>query len=126
MRSIAILTALAISISVAVPASAQPNPAYLAPHDLDHFVGQNLFGIGHIRLGVVSAVDPSTGVIAVVGRHGEFARVSSSLVLRDGLNLWAPNLTLSTVRIASDTNLERPAAGTIVLPEVEVIEPPLG
>lgn len=92
---------------------------FSAAGELDHFVGQNVFGLGHVNLGVVAGVDPQAGLIVIVGRHGTVAWISSSAVLRDGPNLWAPGVSTAMIKVASDANLARPHA---VTPDVRIIE----
>jgi hypothetical protein len=90
-----------------------------SPAQLDRFIGQNVFGLGHVNLGVVAGVDPQAGVIVIVGRHGAVAWISTSALLRDGPNLWAPGVTAGTIKLASDANLSHPPA---VTPDIRVIE----
>ena len=123
MWKIACSVALLAWAAVVAPATAQET---LAPWQLNHFIGQNLFGLGHMNLGVIMSADPQTGVIGLAGRHGEYVLlVSSDLLLQEGLNLWTPNLTPSEIRIGSEETLAH-APRTVVVPEVRVIERPAG
>lgn len=101
------------------PEIARAEYSQFSAAQLDQFVGQNIFGLGHVNLGVVAGVDPQAGLIVIVGRHGTVAWISTSAVLRDGPHLWAPGVSPATIKVASDANLTRPHAFT---PDIRVIE----
>lgn len=88
-----------------------PAPAYPAirdsvrDQDLNQFIGRNVFGFAHANLGVVSAVNRNKGMIVIIGRHGEYARVSASLLTRDGTILYASSLTAGDIKQASAISL---------------------
>lgn len=93
--------------------------------DLNHFIGQDLYGLGHADLGVVSSVNPDTGVIGVTGKHGEFALISGTMLAHDGWTLYAPGLTAGDLKEASEAQWANPAA-ILVHPHVIVVEPLVG
>jgi|SRR5215469_18262640 len=93
--------------------------------NLNRYIGRNVFGWGHANLGVVSDANPYTGVIGLVGRHGEFALISDSLLAPDGLTLYAPTLTAGDIKVASNAQLARPGS-VLTAPHVFIIEPPPG
>ena len=111
---------------VLVPAESQSaTRSPVLNQDLNQFIGRNLFGFANANLGVVSAANRNSGIVGIVGRHGEYARLSASLLARDGVVLYAPSLTAGDIKAASDANLSRP--GTVLAaPHVIVIEPPAG
>ncbi|HEX5281172.1 MAG TPA: hypothetical protein VFW28_13920 [Micropepsaceae bacterium] len=111
---------ISMLLLVIAPELGVAQEAQLSPFQLSQFMGQNVFGLGHVNLGVVAGVNPEDGVIAIVGRHGAVAWISDSALLPDGPNLWAPGVTPGTIKLASDANLAHPPA---VTPEVRVIEP---
>ena len=123
--------ALLLSATFALPALAQPvvpvvtqTAVPVVAINLNSFIGQTLFGVARAPLGTVTQVDPYAGVVAVAGRHGEFALISASMMLPDGPNLWAP-LTYGDIKVASDMNLRHPGA-TMTGPKVIIIEPAIG
>jgi hypothetical protein len=93
--------------------------------NLNRFIGRNLFGLGHANLGVVSTADSDAGVIGVVGRFGEFALISDTLLTRDGLTLYAPTLTRGDIKLASNAQYAHPGS-VLTAPHVLIIEPPPG
>lgn len=127
--AVLIATAVLASAALATPILAQTIVRQTilteTPIDLNQFVGQNLFGAAHANLGSISQVDPNTGVIALTGRHGEYALITTSLVIPDGPNLRAPTLTQGDIKLASDMNLSHPGA-TMMSPNIIIVEPPLG
>jgi hypothetical protein len=122
-----ILTAIVVLAAgvMATPGFAQPFAAQPGPSGLNHVVGDTVLGTANAELGVVSAVAPHAGFITLIGRHGEVANISASLLRRDGFLLRAPSLTAADVKVASDANLTMP--GVILTgPSVTVVEPPVG
>jgi hypothetical protein len=64
-------------------------------------------------------------VIGVVGRHGEFALLHTSVLKRNGIELRAPTITIGEFARASIINLTKPGS-TLIYPHVIIQEPPLG
>jgi len=124
-----IIPALASLCAVwAAPASAAIELlSPVGPQDLSHFIGSTVFGEDRAPLGTVTAVDQNTGVIGVVGRHGQYAVLDESVLGRDGMNLRAPTVSLSEFNLASTTRLSLPGLTlTSPTPSIEVIEPAPG
>jgi hypothetical protein len=91
-------------------------------NDLNGFIGRNLFGWGKANLGVVSRVDPYSGVIGVAGRYGEYALISVSMLTNDGWTLYAPTLTAGDMKVASEANFAH-RGSVLAGPHVIVVEP---
>jgi hypothetical protein len=102
-----------------------PSLQPVAGEDLDQYVGWTVFGAARAPLGVVSKVDLKAGVIGVVGRHGEFALMHTSVLKRNGIELRAPTITFGEFAQASIANLTR-RGSTLIYPNIIVTEPPLG
>ena len=109
-----ILSALLLSTAAITPAAATVQP--VQNRVLSHFVGSTLFGKAHANLGVVAAVSPVRGEIALVGRHGELVAINSSMLIRDGWNVYAPDVTGGDVAAASGEHIP------ITQPTIRVIE----
>ena len=121
MRTIIVASFLLVSSAAAAPLWAtQFDP--VAPQDLSEFAGLPIRGFANVDLGTVSEVDTRTGTIAIAGKYGEYALVSSSMLGRVGKTLHAPTVTVGDLKVASDANLSRPGA-TLVRPHVIIIEP---
>src|SRR5687768_12820017 len=104
MKMRALLLPLLLAVAVAAPASAQSWRSPLRPvagYELNKFVGTTLKGRAMSPLGVVAAANRNTGMIAVVGRHGEVASIHNSLLFRDGARLRAPEISYGEVARAS-------------------------
>jgi hypothetical protein len=107
-----LLTAAAAAVTPAAAADVRPVQNTV----LSHFIGSTLFGAAHANLGVISAVSPVRGEVALVGRHGELVAINTSMLVRDGWNVYAPKVTVGDVAAAS--NLRIP----ITQPTIRVIE----
>ena len=60
-------------------------------------------GAAYADLGVVSQADSNLGLIGLSGKHGEFAVLHTSLLRRDGLQMFAPSLNVGHIaEISSD------------------------
>ena len=122
-------TAVLASAALATPTVAQEvvqqTPVTGITTNLDHFIGTNLFGVGHANLGVVSAADRDDSVIGVTGTYGEYALISGTLLTHDGMTLFAPTLTAGDIKVASEAQFAHPGA-VLSTPNVIIIEPPQG
>ena len=122
----ALLPALFMLFALAArPATAIAPLQPVEPQVLDQFIGWTVYGEARAPLGVVSKVDHKSGVIGLVGRHGEFALMHTSVLARNGMILHAPTVSVGDVARASTANLLRPGS-TLIFPHVIVEEPPLG
>ena len=121
----AVLASAALTTPTVAQELVQQTIVTEVPINLNNFVGQNVFGAAHANLGTVSRVDPYRGVIALTGRYGEYALISMSLLIPNGLSLRAPTLSQGDIKYASDANLRHPGA-TMTAPHIIVVEPPLG
>ena len=97
----------------------------VAAQDLDQFIGSTVFGQARAPLGVVSKVDMKAGIVGLVGRHGEFTLMHTSVLARNGMTLRAPTVSIGNFVHASNANLVRPGS-TLIYPHVIVEEPPFG
>jgi hypothetical protein len=115
------------SAALAAPVLAQPvervTTVYTA--DLNGFIGRNLFGMAHANLGVVSAADPYAGVVGITGPHGEYALISASMLVHDGVTLHAPTLSAGDIKVASEANFAH-RGSVLAGPHVIVVEPSAG
>jgi hypothetical protein len=130
MRAMMLTTVFGLAVTVATPVFAQDAVrefvfAERAAPDLNHYVGSTLFGFWYANLGVVTAANAETGVIALTGRHAEFALISSSMLTDAGGVLRAPDLTPGDIKVALDAQLANRAA-ILAAPQIIVIEPPAG
>ena len=101
-----LLPLVLLSAAAVAPAAAFERP--VAPFELDGFIGKNLHGAGFANLGIVSAADPYSGLIAVVGRHGELATIHTSMLVANGKStLRAPALTVGDVARVSYGGMSR-------------------
>ena len=107
------------------PATAIAPLKPVEPQVLDQFIGWTVYGEARAPLGVVSKVDRKAGVIGLVGRHGEFALMHTSVLARNGMILHAPTVSVGDFVRASTANLLRPGS-TLIFPHVIVEEPPFG
>ena len=106
MKTRALLLPLLLAVSVAIPASAQGWRSPLQPvagYELSKFVGTTLKGNAMAPLGVVAGVNRHTGMIGVVGRHGQVATIHNSLLFKTGARLRAPELSYGDIARASAT-----------------------
>jgi hypothetical protein len=69
----------------------------IAPGDVNMFIGAEVHGAAQADLGVVSQVNPGLGLVAISGKHGEFAVVHVSLLRRDGPQIYAPTLNVGHI-----------------------------
>lgn len=125
MRTVLAIALLALSGTMA-SASAQPvirDP--VLNRDLNHFIGRNIFGLAHANLGVVTVADRYQGIIDVIGRHGEYARISASLLTRNGTILYAPGLTAGDIKVISNATFAHSGA-FLAAPHIIIIDPPGG
>ena len=107
----------------AVPASAAIEVLRpVASQDLAQFIGSTVFGTDRAPLGTVTAVNENTGVIGVIGRHGQYALLDQSVLGRNGMVLRAPTVSLGEFNFASAMGTAQP----VIAPRIEIIEPPLG
>jgi hypothetical protein len=105
MRTHSVVLAMAALVAIATPAAAAPMP--VAARDLDRFIGSTVHGTAFSDLGIVAAANRSQGTIAVVGPHGELATIGDSLLMRDGMQLRAPDVTSADVAFASYSGMSR-------------------
>ena len=96
----AIVVAGAAIVAVAAPTHSSVRD-HLLNQDLNQFIGRNVFGPAQANLGVVSAIDRNNGIIVIIGRHGEHARLSVSLLTWDGTILYASSLTAGDIKQVS-------------------------
>jgi hypothetical protein len=107
----------------AVPASAAIEVLRpVASQDLAQFIGSTVFGTDRAPLGTVTAVNETTGVIGVIGRHGQYALLDQSMLGRNGMILRAPTVSLGEFNFASAMGTAQP----VIAPRIEIIEPPPG
>jgi hypothetical protein len=118
-------TLLASSLLLSLAANgAHALPQYqpVASEDLSRFVGKAVLGEALTPLGVVTAVDEQAGVVGVVGPHGEFALMHTSVLARNGLELRAATISIGELNVASKANSAR-RGSTLIAPHVTVNEP---
>jgi hypothetical protein len=121
-----LLSLLLLPVFAAAPASAEL--AAIAPQDVNMFVGVEVHGAAHADLGVVTEADPNLGLVAISGKHGEFAVVHISLLRRDGMQIYAPTLNAGYIGQISDehwafTDMVAVAKPTMT-PSITVTEQP--
>jgi hypothetical protein len=119
------LLASSLLLLAAGTAQALPTLQPVTGEELNQYVGWTVFGEAHVPLGVVSKYDLKAGVIGVVGRHGEFALLHTSVLMRNGIELRAPTVTFGEFAQASIANLTQ-RGSTLIYPHVIVTEPPVG
>ena len=102
------LSLLLLSAAVAAPASAERILKPVAAKDLSRFVGTTVYGRAHANIGVVSQVDRKRGLIAVAGKRGDFAVLHTSLLARDGMRMFAPQLSVGQMASISAKRASRP------------------
>lgn len=105
----AILMLMVSGITASASAQAVVRDPVLSS-DLNQFIGRNVFGLAHVNLGVVTVVNQYDGIIDVIGRHGEYARISASLLTRNGMILYAPGLTAGDIKVISHANFAHSGA----------------
>src|SRR5262249_46526279 len=79
-RAMVLALALLSGAALASPASARLRMDPVDPQDLNHFVGMELHGMAFADLGVIGQVDRRAGLVALNGKHGEFAVLHTSLL----------------------------------------------
>lgn len=122
VRTVLAIVALAVSGTM-TSALAQPALRQVVLNrDLNQFVGRNVFGFAQTNLGVVTIANQTKGIIGVIGRHGEYARISASLLTRNGMILYAPDLTAGDIKIISQANFAHSGA-FLAAPHFILIDP---
>ncbi len=120
-----LLSLLLLSAAVAAPASAERIMNPVAAQDLNRFIGSEVHGAAHADLGVVSQADSRLGLIALTGKHGEFAVLHTSLLKRDGLQMFAPGLNVGHISQISMNRLSRQNTVAVAkTPTITIEEPP--
>lgn len=123
-----ICTIVASALLSCIAAAGSAHAAQLTPipsYDLDRFIGSTVLGNAQAPLGALAAADPQSGVVAIVGRHGELAYLDGSLLARNGSHIRAPDVSVGEFNLASIANFHSP--GTVLVhPQIIIEEPPLG
>jgi hypothetical protein len=98
-----------LSAGAGAPAIGQSYAGYtdVGKNDLDRFIGSSLFGKYLNNIGIVSHVSATGDAIAVVGRRGELATLHTSMLGRKGMDLHAPELTISDIAYLSHSGRSR-------------------
>lgn len=120
MRKLLVAAALFASLNAASATAAtvlQP----VDSADLTHFVGSEALGRGGIRLGVVDQVDPRLGLVALTDRHGDFAVIHKSLLMKEGKRIFAPTLTIADISRISMDRTEWPDAVAVAKKSVATV-----
>jgi len=122
MRNLIVSAALVTALGLA----AAPTPAAavtrsVEKRELSHFVGTDVIGRANVDLGVVDTVDPRLGLIAMRGKHGEFAVLHTSLLKRDGFRMFAPELSVGDIAQISMDRAEWPHAVAVAKASIPTI-----
>ena len=124
-KSTMFLPLLLLSAAAAAPASAERVLMPVAAQDLNRFIGMEIHGAAHADLGVVSQADRRLGLIALAGKHGEFAVLHTSLLKRDGLQIYAPSLNVGHIAMISMDRMSRSGVVAVArTPEINIEEAP--
>jgi hypothetical protein len=126
-----LVSALLLSAAIAAPAWAY-DLRRVDAQDLNHFIGMEVHGAAQADLGVVSEVDSNLGLVGLAGKHGEFAVLHTSLLRRNGLQMYAPTLTVGHIaEISSDhwafsdtVAVAKPMTPSIIIDEPPYVEEP--